>query len=125
MPSMDHRRALLVDAFTDVPFAGNAAGVVPDGRGLADSQMQQIANELGASETAFVLASDPADLRLRFFTPTTEVSLCGHATVASLSTRLHDGDIATGEHTIETGAGVLEVTVPKASRRETRVPIAG
>lgn len=113
---MDHRRALLVDAFTDVPFAGNAAGVVPDGRGLADSQMQQIANELGASETAFVLASDPADLRLRFFTPTTEVSLCGHATVASLAHQYGDGAIEAGEHTVETDAGVLDVAITDDGR---------
>ncbi|MDX1745254.1 MAG: PhzF family phenazine biosynthesis isomerase, partial [Halobacteriales archaeon] len=99
---MDRRRALLVDAFTDVPFAGNAAGVVPEARGLTDAQMQRIANELGASETAFVLASDAADLRLRFFTPTTEVSLCGHATVASLATRRRDGDLEIGQHSIET-----------------------
>ena len=113
---MDRRRALLVDAFTDVPFAGNAAGVVPDGHGLTESQMQQIANELGASETAFVLPSDGADLRLRYFTPTTEVSLCGHATVASLAHRHAVGDLAVGEHTVETGAGVLDVAVTDDGR---------
>lgn len=113
---MDGRRALLVDAFTDTPFSGNAAGVVPDARGLAESQMQAIANELGASETAFVLASEAADLRLRYFTPTTEVSLCGHATVASLAHLAREDELDSGDHAIETGAGVLDVEIADDGR---------
>ena len=101
------RRALLVDAFTQEPFAGNAAGVVPDADDLADSQMQAIASELGASETAFVRASDAADRRLRYFTPTEEVDLCGHATIATHAF-LAD-DIGEGTHTLETNVGVLDI----------------
>lgn len=101
------RRALLVDAFTQEPFAGNAAGVVPDADDLSDSQMQAIASELGASETAFVRASDAADRRLRYFTPTEEVDLCGHATIATHAF-LAD-DIGEGTHTLETNVGVLDI----------------
>ena len=101
------RRALLVDAFTEEPFAGNAAGVVPDADDLSDSQMQAIASELGASETAFVRASDAADRRLRYFTPTEEVDLCGHATIATHAF-LAD-DIGEGTHTLETNVGVLDI----------------
>ena len=51
---MDTRRALLVDAFTSEPLAGNAAGVIPDAGGLSDGQMQAIARELHAADTAFI-----------------------------------------------------------------------
>lgn len=110
-PRMETRRALLVDAFTETPLAGNAAGVVPDAEGLNDPQMQAVARELGASETAFVLPSGAADRRLRFFSPATEVELCGHATVASHAHLFEAGDIGPGEHPVETNAGVLDVAV--------------
>jgi len=106
---METVRALLVDAFTDEPFAGNAAGVVPNADGLDDAQMQAIANELAVSETAFFRASDEADRRIRYFTPTTEVDLCGHATIASHAHLLEDGAVDPGTHTLETNVGVLDV----------------
>jgi PhzF family phenazine biosynthesis protein len=75
----------LVDAFAETPFTGNSAGVVLDADQLNDKQMQTIAREINASETAFLgRANDlhrPATLR--WFTPTTEVSFCGHATLAT------------------------------------------
>ncbi len=107
----EHRRALLVDAFTDAPFAGNAAGVVPNADGLADDQMQAIADELAVSETAFFAETDAADRRVRYFTPTTEVDLCGHATIASHAHLLDDGVIDPGTHTLETNVGVLDIDV--------------
>jgi PhzF family phenazine biosynthesis protein len=75
----------LADAFTDRPFAGNTAGVVTNADGLSTGQMQQMARELGQTETCFVRASSQpeSDLELRWFTPTVEVDLCGHATVAA------------------------------------------
>jgi trans-2,3-dihydro-3-hydroxyanthranilate isomerase len=84
----------LVDAFTEEPFAGNAAGVVT-AAGLGTEQMQRIARELGQTETCFVSASDApgTDFALRWFTPTVEVDLCGHATVASFVTLAADGRI--------------------------------
>ncbi|MFC7027547.1 PhzF family phenazine biosynthesis protein [Halomicroarcula sp. GCM10025324] len=106
---METRQALLVDAFADEPMAGNPAGVVPDAEGLSDDQLQAIAGELGASETAFVLSSDDADRRLRFFTPEREVELCGHATIAAYAALFERGAFDAGESTMETERGVLDV----------------
>jgi len=72
----------VVDAFAARPFTGNAAGVYPLERRLPDETMQAIAGENNLSETAFFV-SEKDDLHLRWFTPTTEVPLCGHATLAS------------------------------------------
>ena len=104
-------RALLVDAFTDEPLAGNAAGVVPAADGLSTPEMQAIARELGASETAFLQPADDADRRVRYFTPSTEVDLCGHATIASHALLREDGTIGDGTHTLETDVGVLDVEI--------------
>jgi len=108
---MDQRRACLVDAFTTEPLTGNAAGVVPDAGGLNDSQLQAVAAELGASETAFLTPSDEADRKVRYFTPTQEVELCGHATIASHALLADDGALEVGEHTLETNVGVLDIEV--------------
>ncbi|MDF2680847.1 MAG: hypothetical protein K0R47_2037 [Brevibacillus sp.] len=74
-----------VDAFTQDPFTGNPAGVVPDADTLTVQQMQRIANELNLPESAFLMPSEhpEADFRIRYFTPTTEINFCGHATVGS------------------------------------------
>ena len=73
-----------VDAFADRPFTGNPAAVIPLEEWLPDQVMQAIAEENNLSETAFtVAATGDADYELRWFTPTTEVALCGHATLAS------------------------------------------
>jgi len=133
------RRVRLIDAFTDEPLAGNAAGVVPDADGLSGSQMQAIARELAVSETAFLLSPDagedaagadgataseagagagaestddePADHRIRYFTPTQEVDLCGHATVAA-GAHLHaDGIAGAGTHRLATNVGPIDVEI--------------
>lgn len=100
-----------VDAFTDVPFGGNPAGVVTNAEGLDEGQMQKVAREMNLSETAFVTSSDKADFKVRFFTPNTEVDLCGHATIGSFSALHEEGrlDAARSVFTQETKAGVLEV----------------
>ena len=73
-----------VDAFADRPFAGNPAAVIPLDEWLPDTTMQAIAMENNLSETAFTVpTAGDADYELRWFTPTTEVALCGHATLAS------------------------------------------
>lgn len=72
-----------IDAFTDEPFRGNPAGVVYSDE-LSTEEMQLIAREFNASETAFISKSDEADFNLQWFTPTVEVKLCGHATIASI-----------------------------------------
>ena len=108
---MDQRRACLVDAFTTEPLTGNAAGVLPDAEGLNESQMGAVAAELGASETAFLFPSEEADRKVRYFTPTQEVDLCGHATIASHALLAEDGIVDPGEHTLETNGGVIDVEV--------------
>lgn len=82
---MKRVRVFQVDAFTQQPFSGNPAGVVLDAEQLDARQMQLIARELGNGDTAFVLPADGADhdLRVRFFTPRSEVGFVGHATVAA------------------------------------------
>ncbi|MFC6731923.1 MULTISPECIES: PhzF family phenazine biosynthesis protein [unclassified Haladaptatus] len=108
---METRRALLVDAFTDEPLSGNAAGLVPDADGLSAAQMQAVAREFNASETAFLLSTGSADRRIRYFTPRQEVDLCGHATIASHAFLHEAGAIDPGTHTLETNVGVLDIDV--------------
>jgi PhzF family phenazine biosynthesis protein len=74
----------IVDAFTDRVFTGNPAGVVPLDRWLPDATLQAIAAENKLSETAFFVPTGlKGNYQLRWFTPTTEVPLCGHATLAA------------------------------------------
>ncbi len=82
-----------VDAFTDRAFAGNPAGVcVLDKESRAD-WMQSVAAELGFSETGFVQRRPDGDFDLRWFTPTVEVELCGHATLATAHTLWELGEL--------------------------------
>jgi trans-2,3-dihydro-3-hydroxyanthranilate isomerase len=111
-----------VDAFTDTPLSGNPAGVVLNAAGLSDTQMQHIAREFAVSETVFVLpATTPAaDIRLRWFTPQTEVPLCGHATVAAFHALAEEGLHDMGARDVyvfrvETKSGVLPVQVDKTN----------
>jgi PhzF family phenazine biosynthesis protein len=75
-------RLFQIDAFTTRRFAGNPAAVMPMDSFLSDALLQAIAAENNLAETAF-LVPEGNDYRLRWFTPTTEVPLCGHATLAS------------------------------------------
>jgi PhzF family phenazine biosynthesis protein len=109
---MPDLRYFHVDAFTARPFAGNPAAVVPLERWLPDDVMQRLAAELALSETAFFGPDpgSPGELRLRWFTPRTEVDLCGHATLASahvLFTQLAPGRTAQRFHS---RSGPLDVT---------------
>ena len=72
-----------IDAFSKEEFRGNPAAVV-FGNNLSDKEKKQIAAELNLSETAFLSESKIADYKLQWFTPTMEVSLCGHATLAAV-----------------------------------------
>lgn len=102
-----------VDAFTETPLRGNPAGVVLDADGLTDAQMQAIARELNNSETAFLMGPDGSehDFRIRFFTPTMEVPMCGHATVAANFLRAHLAGAIEMRVTQMTRAGPLPVEV--------------
>lgn len=98
-------------AFTKNNSGGNEAGVVLNGQDLTTIQKRRIAEKLGYSETAFVLESSAADYRIEYFTPTEEVPLCGHATIAAFSVlrslRLLEGQA----YTIETKAGILKIQI--------------
>ncbi len=99
-----------VDAFADRPFAGNQAAVMPLDTWLEDEVLLAIAEENNFAETAFVVtdASGEADWELRWFTPSEEVRLCGHATLASGHVLLsRDGGDRVSFRTRK--AGVLEV----------------
>lgn len=88
-----------IDAFADRPFTGNSAAVMPLDAWLDDATLQGIALENNLSETAFIVpnATGEADYDLRWFTPTTEVEMCGHATLAS------------GHHVLSRDAGLAQV----------------
>lgn len=77
-------RIYQLDAFTDRLFAGNPAAVIPLAEWLSDEQMQQIASENNLAETAFYTKTEGDNTyHIRWFTPTIEVDLCGHATLAT------------------------------------------
>jgi PhzF family phenazine biosynthesis protein len=83
-----------VDAFAGRPFTGNPAAVMPLDAWLDDATLQAIAAENNLAETAFTIpATGDADYELRWFTPTVEVALCGHATLASGHVLIGDRDI--------------------------------
>jgi PhzF family phenazine biosynthesis protein len=96
-----------VDAFASAPFTGNPAAVMPLDHWLDDGLMQLIAAENNLSETAFTVPSErgDADYDLRWFTPTVEVDLCGHATLASAHILLKGERVR-----FATRSGVLTVT---------------
>lgn len=80
---MQEIKIFQVDAFTDKLFRGNPAAVCILNAWLPDAEMQSIAAENNLSETAFVVKKNVAEYAIRWFTPTVEVNLCGHATLAS------------------------------------------
>lgn len=102
-----------VDAFTTQRFTGNPAGVVSNADGLTDTQMQAIARELNNSETAFILSPTAPDheVWIRFFTPTTEVPLCGHATISAHFVRALEKKLPSCTVIQKTGIGILPVAI--------------
>lgn len=106
-------RIYQVDAFTERPFAGNPAAVVPLNEWLDDTLMQQIAAENNLSETAFILPlNDACDhWHIRWFTPAVEVPLCGHATLASAAVIRREMSPASWPISFESASGLLTVDV--------------
>jgi PhzF family phenazine biosynthesis protein len=104
-----------VDAFTKELFRGNPAGVVSNADGLTESQMQDIAREMNCSETAFIFSSNNPeyDVWVRYFTPTVEVPLCGHATIAAHYVRAKELNLQTSTILSKTGVGILPVDILK------------
>lgn len=102
-------RLFQVDAFTDRLFAGNPAAVVPLDNWLNDDQMQNIAAENNLSETAFVIPKGE-DFEIRWFTPSTEVELCGHATLATAHVMFHHLEFPGETIRFYSKSGLLTVT---------------
>ena len=106
-----------IDAFADRPFTGNPAAICPLDRWIAEPVMQAIAAEIGFSETAFIAREGPGEdpgegggWRIRWFTPTSEVDLCGHATLASAFVLFHHEGVPGDEIRFESKSGNLSVT---------------
>ncbi len=116
-----------VDAFTGKVFGGNPAGVCPLAEELPDEMMQKIAAENNLSETAFIFTRD-GSLHIRWFTPETEVNLCGHATLASAFVMFHHegftGQILefqskSGRLRVKNKGDILELDFPVTSYEKT------
>lgn len=117
-----------VDAFADRPLTGNPAAVMPLERWLDDEVMQAIAVENNLSETAFTVPSDSedADYELRWFTPASEVELCGHATLAAGHILLHSAPVRfatkSGTLIVSRRGDILELDMRAANLAEVHEP---
>ena len=117
-----------VDAFADKPLTGNPAAVMPLDTWLDDAVMQAIAAENNLSETAFTVPSDrdDADYDLRWFTPASEVELCGHATLASGHVLIHSEPLRfatrAGVLTVSRRDGILELEMRAANLTQVDEP---
>lgn len=105
----------MVDAFTAEPFKGNPAAVAVLDAFLDDALMQAVAREMNLSETAFVVPRDDGDYDLRWFTPTIEVDLCGHATLAA-------AHVLGGSARFHTRSGLLACTLSDGGAVEMDFP---
>ncbi|CAH0344737.1 PhzF family phenazine biosynthesis protein [Bacillus sp. CECT 9360] len=99
------------DAFSNLPNKGNPAGIVLEGSGLTEKEMQEIAFKVGFNETSFPIRSDAADITIRYFTPGHEMDLCGHATMATIYALKSKGLLKKNNLTIETKAGILPIRI--------------
>lgn len=110
-----------VDAFAPEPLTGNPAAIMPLEEWLPDSTLQAIANENNLSETAFTMPADgsEADYHLRWFTPTAEVDMCGHATIAAGHILLTGDKVR-----FATRSGILTVARAGEDRLELDLPTA-
>ncbi|MEZ4901095.1 MAG: PhzF family phenazine biosynthesis protein [Spirosomataceae bacterium] len=97
-----------LDAFTDKVFGGNPAAVVPLTHWLSDEIMQAIAAENNLAETAFYVPT-PSGFHIRWFTPTIEVDLCGHATLATAYVLFFIENHPTNELSFDSRSGILKV----------------
>jgi len=118
----------IVDAFADHPFTGNPAAIIPNASGLSDAEMLQITDEL-SMEAGFVLPPDipDADVRLRFFTCRREALLSGHVVIAAFASMADRGFYRPQPDgtrlRVETGAGVLPVTLTAAPDGRTLITL--
>ena len=117
----------VVDAFTDKPFSGNPAAVTVLDAFPSDGWMADVAREMNLSETAFLVPRHDGDHDLRWFTPATEVDLCGHATLASAHVLGGSGRFHTrsGLLTCRPGAdGWIEMDFPADRPQPAALPLA-
>lgn len=114
------RKLWIYDSFTNEKFKGNPAGVVLDGKGLEEDQMQLIARELGYPETVFIFKDD-SKIKVRFLTPKEEIDLCGHATIAYGTALVESGmiNVNEGENKIdiETNLGILPIIITMENKK--------
>ena len=114
----------IVDAFAEPPYAGNPAGVVLLSEPRDDPWRQAVAAELRHSETAFVEPAGPRGWGLRWFTPTVEVDLCGHATLAGAHVLWETGRLPEGEPArFGTRSGTLSAVRLPDGRIELDLPV--
>ena len=106
-----------VDAFTDTPFGGNPASVVLDADRLEDEMLLKIAREMNTRETVFVIQSEKADFRFRYFTSKSEIGFSGHTTIAAFHVLLKEGLVEVVKDvtmiTLETNVGLLDIEIVK------------
>lgn len=104
-----------VDAFAERPLAGNPCAILFEADDLSAEQMLAIAKEMNLSETSFVLQSDVADFRARYFTPAEEIPLAGHPTIATTFALVESGRLPlTGERTqftLELQVGPISIEI--------------
>jgi len=123
-------------AFAATPASGNPTGIVLDATGLADSDMQRIAADVGYAETAFVterdLAGNPRHLHIRSFSPVAEVPFCGHATIATAvvlaereGTGAFEFETPAGPVMVETSTGNTGITASFTSVKPEVAPLDG
>jgi trans-2,3-dihydro-3-hydroxyanthranilate isomerase len=101
-------RYLHYDVFTDHLFGGNQLAVLLDARGLSGTTMQAVAREMSFSETTFILPAEQpgTDIRMRIFTPGSELPMAGHPTVGSAFALAHEKVIAAGRRDFTFGLGI-------------------
>jgi len=110
-------------AFPYLNKGGNEAGVVLNADALSDAQMINIAKRVKYSETAFLLESKKADFKLRYFSPTVEVPLCGHATIATFNLLRNLDQLDKTYYKIETKEGIFNIKVdPEYVTLELKTP---
>jgi PhzF family phenazine biosynthesis protein len=100
-------QSYIVDAFTSKAFGGNPAAVCLLDNEISDEKMQLIAAEFNLSETAFLIRVSDDSWKLRWFTPTTEVNLCGHATLASAHVLINECSLTNEIFRFHTRSGEL------------------
>jgi trans-2,3-dihydro-3-hydroxyanthranilate isomerase len=110
-------RFVVVDVFTDTPLRGNQLAVFTDAREIPEHQLQDLAREIGFSETVFVYpaVADRAHARIRIFTPGVEVPFAGHPTLGSAF--VLGGPLQLVEIRLETGSGVVPVRLEREGAR--------